>query len=655
MQFREDIEGLRGVAVVVVVLFHVGFAGVAGGYVGVDVFFVISGFLISSQLIGRLEDHGRIGFVDFWARRFRRLMPLLVVTIVGTLAVGMVVYSPLFWKQLSREGISSVLYLSNIHFARDSSFYFQSASSPLLHTWSLSVEEQFYVAWPLIFAVVGLVAIRFRRTLTTCLLSAVLVTSVLSFVIAVLLVRRGSPWAFFSSPSRASEFGFGALTLLASRRWQPARTAVQAAFGWLGLGAIVVASMTFDQFTDMPGTAALLPVVGTGLVLLMGSGERPTGVALLLVARPLRSLGRVSYAWYLFHWPAIVLTAAAIQRSSRFATSIAAIGSLGLAYLATSGIERPIRRSRRLARPTVMLGAAGLAAALTVASALVIDGIAERKLRDPYLASLLAIRDGRTETGSQNCLNETLRDGTSICVYGDPDSDTTVLLLGDSHAAQWAPAVEEAARRLSFRLIVRTRGGCPSYAVYVARTGDDEASEACISFRSESARLLQQIGPDLVVLTNADFTSRLLSSPRGRFLDRGEAIEAWGIAAAMLAEQITAAGADIAVIEDNPTQEREPIECLARHRSVTLCSVLAERAVPPVAEISAVEQSALSSVLPISVFRTAPLICDTHRCWVERDGVTVYADRNHVSREFVLRQADAIASFIGTALSANRS
>ena len=653
MHFREDIEGLRGVAALVVVLFHAGVAGMSGGYIGVDVFFVISGYLISSQLIGQLEQRGRIEFAQFWARRFRRLMPLLAVTVVGTLVAGLWVYSPLFWGQLSREAVSSMLYVSNVQFARDSSFYFQSETSPLLHTWSLSVEEQFYAAWPLVFGLVALIAQRLRRRLLASLAAVVLAVSAASFVLGLLMTRRGTPWAFFSSPTRAWEFGAGAMTLLVSRSLSPSRT--PALVGWLGLGGVVLAAVTFDRFTEMPGVAALLPVVGTALVLLAGPSNSRAGVAGLLAQRPLRSLGRVSYAWYLFHWPAIVLTAAAMKNSDFRHAAIASVASLVLAYLATWAIERPIRNSRLLARPSLAIGAAVLTAALIVPFALVIDRQAQQKLRDPYLAALLATREGRSETGSSNCELQALADGTKVCSYGSPLSDTTVVLLGDSHAAQWAPAMEVVAQQLSLRLIVRSLGGCPAYPVFVARTGDDEPSQVCLNFREATSGLLLEFSPALVVVANADFTSRMLASPQGEFLDRSEALVAWGDGAAVFARDMKAIGTGVAMIENNPDQDRDPIECLARHRSVGTCSVSAAVAVPPVEEISAAEQTALSSVVPTEVFRSVPLICDAEHCLVERRGVVVYADRNHLSQRFVLQQSDALEAFVASALIAHRS
>lgn len=187
--------------------------------------------------------------------------------------------------------------------------------------------------------------------------------------------------------------------------------------------------------------------------------------------------------------------------------------------------------------------------------------------------------------------------------------------------------------------------------VYVAATGRDTASGPCLVFRAESQRLLAEVDPDLVVVANADFTSRLLSSPDGRFLDRPEALAAWGDAAAAFAAEVATLGSRLAVIEDNPSQTRDPIECLARGRSASWCSVAADPAVRSVEEIAAVEQAAFRSVAPVVVFRTAPLVCDVERCLVARDGLTVYSDSNHLSRAFVLGQTDEIDAFLRAALS----
>ncbi|MEQ1701857.1 MAG: acyltransferase, partial [Ilumatobacteraceae bacterium] len=389
--FRQDIEGLRGVAVTVVVLFHVGLRSVTGGYIGVDVFFVISGYLISAQLIREVESHGRVRFLEFWARRFRRLMPLLLVTLVATLAAGLIVYSPLFWQQLAQEGTASALYVSNIHFAQRSSFYFQSGTSPLLHTWSLSVEEQFYVLWPLIVAGVGGCARRcgqaFRRTLVWAIAAA----SACSFVVALLLVRRGSPWAFFSGPSRAWEFGLGALSFLSVGWFGRVGRMVRQFVVAIGLAAIVAAAVLFDEFTNTPGVATIVPVLGTALILVADAGA-DRGVGRLLSAAPLRALGRVSYGWYLFHWPAIVLVAAAMQRSSVTAAAVAALASLVLAWLATRVIESPVRGAAQLRRPRRVVVATGGACLAIVAAGQLTEAVAHRRMADPPLAALLEAR-----------------------------------------------------------------------------------------------------------------------------------------------------------------------------------------------------------------------------------------------------------------------
>lgn len=271
---RGDIDGLRAVAVTAVVLFHARIPGFEAGFVGVDVFFVISGFLITGLLVDEAEHSGRISLRSFWARRLRRLSPALAVVLLATLIGTVVFYSPLRWGEVARDAVVSSLYVSNVAFALHSVDYFGglAAPSPLLHTWSLSVEEQFYVLWPSVVAAVAWYCRRRAKGITDVLRWVIAIACLASFALCFILTRRGTPWAYYSLPTRWWEIGLGSGTAVGmrSRIFASGRVALLSPLGVVGiLGALLLIGPT----TPFPGVAALLPAISTVFVLIEVAAE----------------------------------------------------------------------------------------------------------------------------------------------------------------------------------------------------------------------------------------------------------------------------------------------------------------------------------------------------------------------------------------------
>src|SRR5215207_8385412 len=295
-RFRADVEGLRAAAVVAVVAYHAGLGGVGGGFVGVDVFYVLSGFLITGLLWEELDGTGRLRLGAFYARRARRLLPAAALVLVVTLVASAVWLSPLQVPVVARDAAAAALYVANYRFAAQRTDYLADASpSPLQHYWSLGVEEQFYLLWPLLLLVVFLAARRGRRSATRAAGAAV-----------------SQPWAFFSLPTRAWELAAGGLVALAASRLARLPGLAAATLGWLGLEAILWSITRFGPSTPFPGAAALFPVAGTAAVLAAGCAAPRLGPDLVLRRWPLQLGGRLSYAWYLWHWPLLVLAPAVV-------------------------------------------------------------------------------------------------------------------------------------------------------------------------------------------------------------------------------------------------------------------------------------------------------------------------------------------------------
>ncbi|HEY6471717.1 MAG TPA: acyltransferase family protein [Acidimicrobiales bacterium] len=381
---RADIQGLRAVAILAVVAYHCGLP-VPGGYVGVDVFFVISGYLITSLLFEEVARSGHLSFAGFYGRRARRLLPSAVLVIVVTVLVSVVVTGPLEVKAIAKDAIACALYVGNYRFAFGATNYLsaQGPVSPLQNYWSLGVEEQFYLVWPLLMLGAYAVGRRFvgrgggrhqPRELAARrgpVLVALAVIAVLSFWLCVYLTKANQPWAFFSLPTRAWELAVGGFLALAVRDGRRLAPWVAATLGWAGLAAVGFSLFAFGADTRFPGPAALIPVLGTGAALVAGTRRTRFGPAGPLGVAPMRAIGTVSYTWYLWHWPALILAPYVLGHTLDVAQEVGVgLGSLVLAVLTTALVEQPLRQSTwlsarkgrsLLAGGALSLGAAGLA------------------------------------------------------------------------------------------------------------------------------------------------------------------------------------------------------------------------------------------------------------------------------------------------------
>ena len=344
MEHRRDIEGLRALAAIAVIAYHAGVPLTGGGFVGVDVFLVISGFLITSLLLTEWDGSGRISLTRFYARRARRLLPISAAVLAATGLASVIWLEPTRLDELGVDILAASGFAVNLVLAGRGTDYLAAelAPSAIQHYWSLAVEEQFYVLWPALI----LIALRLGRRTAV---GAVLALTAASALASALLTGQLPTWSYFGLHTRAWELGLGALlavTLTATRR---APENLRAGLGWIGLVAIGIAIATFDRVEHFPGTWAALPVIGAALVLISGD-DNPRGVARLLRLSPLQWAGSRSYSLYLWHWPALVIGAAAIGREPGPLATVALVAtSIALAEIGFRLIENPIRRSPRLA------------------------------------------------------------------------------------------------------------------------------------------------------------------------------------------------------------------------------------------------------------------------------------------------------------------
>jgi peptidoglycan/LPS O-acetylase OafA/YrhL len=384
-EFRLDIEGLRAVAVLAVVLFHAEVPGVGGGYIGVDVFFVISGFLITGLLWREVSTAGTVRLRRFYGARARRLLPASATVGVVTMIASAALLPPLQVPTVLGDGIASALYVGNYRFILQGADYFAPymPPSPFLHYWSLGVEEQFYLVWPpLLIATAWLIrrVRRKKRADATSSRRPYLVVLAVVGAVSLAMSVAATHWmplvAFFSLPTRAWQLAAGGLVALTAGQWRRLPAACAPIAGWAGLALILLACTRLGTTTPYPGTAALLPVVGTALVIGAGCASASRGCGRVLSLAPMTAVGRVSYSWYLWHWPVLLLAPPLLGHPLGLAGRLAAtLVSGGLAVLTLHLIENPLRFAaplRRSAVASLALGGAATAVAVCVGVALLV-------------------------------------------------------------------------------------------------------------------------------------------------------------------------------------------------------------------------------------------------------------------------------------------
>ncbi len=375
-KFRPDIEGLRAVAVVVVVLSHLGLS-FPGGYIGVDVFFVISGFLITRQLAGEYSKTGRISFVGFYSRRAKRILPAATVVIIGTVLACRAWDSPLTVRSDALDGLFSAFSGINWRLAAQGTNYFSlgTAPSPFQHFWSLSVEEQFYFVWPALIVAVGWLLGR-RLGQLRSLITTLLVIIAVSLYLSITTTSSSVSWAYFGSQTRVWELAVGALIAVTIEFWNRLPMVLASLMSWTGLIVIAASCFAFGDSTVYPGSAVIAPVLGSALVIAAGVPGWTGTSELLLKLRPFQFVGNISYSWYLTHWPFLMILPMALDHTLPRADKYYVLGgSFVLAVALYYLVERPIRtRPVLLRQPTLGLSLGGIMVMASVIVALLVAG-----------------------------------------------------------------------------------------------------------------------------------------------------------------------------------------------------------------------------------------------------------------------------------------
>jgi peptidoglycan/LPS O-acetylase OafA/YrhL len=698
--FRTDIEGLRALAVLAVVLFHAGVPGLSGGFIGVDVFFVVSGFLITGILVREATNTGTVRLPRFYAARARRLLPAAGTVLVATAVGSAVLLPPLQARSVLGDAITSALYVGNYRFAIHGTDYLASDSppSPFQHYWSLGVEEQFYLLWPAV--IIGTVWLVRRRSQPgddarsrsfTPYLAVLALVAVTSFVISVDWTRTMPPWAFFSLPSRAWELAVGGLVALTAPRWRRLATGPATVAGWGGLVLIVVTCTQLGAKTPYPGTAAVLPVLGTALIIGAGCGAPAVGAGRVLSLSSMRAVGRLSYSWYLWHWPVLLLAPPLLGHSLGLAGRLtAAAMSAGLAVLTLRYIENPGRFAAPLrgsaARSLALGGSVTAAAVCSVlvllmllpvpvghgapASTLTVttSGAAPAASSDPrdaVVAQLTAqvqaavaasaelrdipsnlspsISDAPSDKPSvffNGCVRSWLDVGQPECASGDPGSPTTVALVGDSHAAMWNPAFNPIAQQRHWRLETLAKVTCPLQDLPITSPYLGRQFSECGQWRAQVLARLADEHPQLIVLS--------MSRRYGADFGFTSYDPAWIDSLTLVVTQLRKTGAAVLVVGPIPDPHSTVPTCLSGHLDdATACSQPRSVAVND-AGIAAEKAATIAGGGQYADL--TDLFCTADRCPVIVGNNLLFRDDNHVTIEYAQALQPVLSALADRAL-----
>jgi len=649
---RREIQALRALAVLLVVLYHLWPGAVPGGYIGVDVFFVISGYLISGMLLRELDRDGRIRLGRFWARRARRLLPAALLTVLAC-AVATVIFVPLtHWQQFFTDMRAGTLYVENWQLAHNAVDYFAAddGPSPVRHFWTLSAEEQFYLAWPLLMLCGLLVRAHGRRHVLAVVLGGCAAAS-----LAYCIQRTASDpaVAYLITPARAWEFAAGGLLALLPRL-DLAPPWARIGLAWVGLGAIVCAALSYSDATAFPGWAALLPVLGTMAVIRAGTPAGRGTPGRVYALPGVQGLGAISYSVYLWHWPLLVFAPFVLGRANTTLTLAGVfVLTILLAWLSTRFVEDPIRRgvlARRPARATFLV--AGLATAAVVAITVAGQAHVERRIASAQDATerFLAHKPAcfgagvgsppqvcedplrvvptpvaAAHEGNAPCTMVERRSRLAVCAFGAPSARAraTFAVVGDSHASHWRAAFAPAARAEGWRGLSITRTGCPLTAA--SRAASERARTNCRQWNRE---VLDWFAAHPEVST-VYVTARAGLDVVG---DSGAVARGYARAWQALPRSVKR----IVVIRDTPRLRAASVDCVNAasedgRRPDIACRVPRERALRADPQLDAIARLGSARVRAIDFTSS---FCDARACYPVIGGALAFRDEDHLTPTF---------------------
>ncbi|CAN7149067.1 acyltransferase [Phyllobacterium sp. LjRoot231] len=638
--YRRDIDGLRAIAILPVVLYHAGISGFHGGFVGVDVFFVISGYLMALRIIGGI-DQGDFSLLRFYESRIRRIFPALFAMIAASAVMAWLYFMPVEFENFARSAKAAAYFTSNIQLNRESGYFDLSAQlKPLLHTWSLAIEEQFYIVFPLALLLLSRIGRKW-------IVPALIVLFVASLGASIWAVQQRPVEAFYLSPYRGWELLLGALLALDIVP-RPKQQIVGEILATLGIILIGFAVFIYNDSTSFPGLAALVPCIGAALIIHGRAAHGPAG--LLLKSTPIVFIGLISYSLYLWHWPLIVFTRYLSGQNLSFTQSALLLGgSFVVAVFSWRFIERPFR-----GHPSMVSRKPVFAAAAVVITSVVVFGnyvVTEAGLPDrltPVAQKIYSATYDMSRFSSPECFQDISGAGPSLsdvqsgnlCHLGIPGThDANFLVWGDSHSGAMAPAIDLAATKAGVSGIFAGRGSCPPLPNVELKNEKDTAR--CVDYNAAVRDLIVRKRIPLVfmiaywpkyVLRSELPNQGLYFDPTVRPpLEDGSA----PIAAALdhILADLKRQGTQVVLVMDVPEMGHYMPEALAkaatRGTSTDIAPSWAYTTERQAASRNMLgEYAAKYGAITIDAL---PAICNNGRCDSMRDGLPLYKDSDHIT------------------------
>ncbi len=684
-----------------VVAGHAGVPFLPGGFVGVDVFFVISGFLISQLLFREIDRNGNVSLGDFYARRARRILPAATLVTLVTLIASTILISAIDTLEVVKDAVWATFFAANVRFASVGTDYFaqDQIASPLQHYWSLAVEEQFYLVWPLVL--IGCVLLARRRSaggtrmaeraalpkLTVFWVLAGI--GIVSLLYGVILTETNRTAAYFSTPARAWELAIGALAALvarsvAERMPAPGRATLSAA----GLVAILVACVSYGEETPFPGTAALLPVLGSAAVLVAGAGghaREPWPIRALAV-RPMQRVGDWSFSLYLWHWPLLLIPYLRTgEELSGPGAALAVVAAFVLAGLTYRYVETPFRSAKRLPRPRALLlypvsvGVMVLAAfsahayaedhiggdgpAITLGNS-GLEGSGAKVSKNDTIAlvqaSVEAARNGRPLPSVLRPPLAELRDDVPsvgacdygdesvrlLCPEGDPEADKTIVVLGNSHGRMWIPAFERIAENAGYRTYYFVKPNCTAADLLISDLDNNNAPwQACSDFREWAFEQIAELDPDLAVVATSG-PNPVIYTEDGRELRQKDddrlTVTQEGFASTFT--RLETMVDRVVLLRDVPKNESDPGICLTSgdvDLGDCLFTPLPAQEDDSNASVAAAEETGTEYLDP------TPWICWQGECPAVIGDIVTYRDRGHLTSVYAGELGDDLGRKLG--------
>lgn len=609
-----QIQALRAIAATLVVLFHAKLA--PGGFIGVDIFYVISGYLITGIIVKEITLSGAFNYRNFFLRRAKRLLPASISVLILTAIGAWLFLPPTIRSSLGQDIFAASIYISNYLFAWWQNDYqnLNATPSPVIHYWSLAVEEQFYLLWPLIIFTLWKIG---RQRLV---FRGVLAITITSFIFSLYLTSVAPIWAFYSLPTRAWELGVGALLLFIPKNLLEKSSVSRTIIIWASVATLFYGVIRFSDNTAFPGTAALYPVIATALLIGLIRSWPPI-LNDFSRLRFVQWLGEISYPFYLWHWPLLVIPSTRFGRPLSLLERFLLIALTALAAdLTHRFIEKPFSKTKLTNRQTSRFAIAATLSGVLVASGILLTTKDDISLPNGRSVSLAAVMQ-KPKIYDDGCHANYGNKNSPECLYGDVNADRKVVLYGDSHAAQWFPALEKIANDEGFALISLTKSACPAVEVERINSGAFKNSD-CNAWRENSIKRINDLNPDAVIMSGFQH----FAYPQ-RFSSR----DSWWFAGQRtLYSKVQNSAPKLIYISDTPKPKRDIPSCLATAKS-NECDEN-EKSDPRVAGGF------------ISLDPTSWLCSDT--CPAIVDGIVAYRDASHISVEMSAALSDNLRDFL---------